>query len=115
MCIRDWRRGALRLERAVGEKARAVERDRLVEAGRGVVLDELDGTTAGEERVDRVRFLRGDLGQERLELDVRERQVQVLDDLAAALLEPFGEALRRFRAGGVVPGDRHRPLDALLA
>jgi hypothetical protein len=38
-----------------------------------------------------------------------------LTTFAAALLEPFGEALRRLGAGGVVPGDRHRPLDALLA
>ena len=68
------RRRALRLERAVGEEARAVQRDRLVEARRGVVLDELDRAAAGEERVDRVGLLRRDLGQQRLELDVRERQ-----------------------------------------
>ena len=54
--------------------------------GRGVVLDELHRAAAREERVDRVRLERGDLGQERLELDLRERERQLLDDLAAASL-----------------------------
>src|SRR6185437_16084607 len=37
---------ALRLERAVGEEARAVQRDRLVEARGRVILDELDGAAS---------------------------------------------------------------------
>jgi hypothetical protein len=45
---------------------------------RRIVLDELDRAAAGEERVDRIGLLRRDLGQQRLELDVRERQVQFL-------------------------------------
>ena len=46
---------------------------RLLQAGRRVVLDELDRAAAGEEGVDRVGLGRRDLGQQRLELDVRER------------------------------------------
>ena len=44
------RRLALRLDRAVGEEARAVERDRVLQPGRRVVLDELHRAAAGEER-----------------------------------------------------------------
>ena len=80
----------------------------------GVVLDELDRAAAGEERVHRVGLGRRDLGQQRLELDVRERQRQFLDDLAAALLERLLEAAHRLVAGRVLPGDRHRLLVALL-
>src|SRR5207248_2863583 len=80
-----------------------------------VVLDELHRAAAGEEGVDGIGLLRGDLGEQGLELDVRERQREVLDDLAAALLEPFGEALHRLGAGRVVPGDGHRALVTALA
>ena len=77
------RRIALRLERAVGEEAGAVQRDRLRQSGRRVVLDELDRAAAGEERVHGVGLGRRDFGQQRLELDVRERQRQLLDHLSA--------------------------------
>jgi hypothetical protein len=90
------------------------KRNRLVEACGCVVLDELDRAAAGEERVDDVRLERSDLGQERLELDLRKRQRQLLDDLAAALFERFLEAARRLLARGVLPGDRDRGLLFLL-
>ena len=84
------RGGALGLERAVGEEAGAIS---------GMVFlspaasshDELDRAATGEEREHHVGLLRRDLGQQGLELDVRERQVQILDDLAAALLEGLGK------------------------
>src|SRR5215213_5840779 len=75
------RRLALRLDRAVGEEAGAVERDLVLESRRRVVLDELHGAAAGEEREHRVGAQRADAGDERLELDLRERQVELLDDL----------------------------------
>ncbi|MNC57749.1 hypothetical protein D3C75_1074290 [compost metagenome] len=58
---------------ALGEEARTEQRDLVLEAGRGVVLDELGGTAAGEEHEHRIGLERGDLGQLRLELDFRER------------------------------------------
>ena len=47
---------ALRRDGAVGEEARAIKRDRLVQARRRVILDELDRAAAGEEREHRIRL-----------------------------------------------------------
>src|SRR6185503_12358147 len=92
------RRLALRIQRTVGEEARPDQRDRLVETRGGVILDELDRAAAGEKRVDDVGLQRCDLGQVRLELDLRKRERQLLDDLAPARLERLLEAAHRFVA-----------------
>src|SRR4030095_17153878 len=96
--------------RRVGKKARAEQRDLLLEASRGVVLDELDRTSAGKEGVCAGGLDRSDLGQERLEFHVRERDEQLLHHLAASLLEGLLEPADRLLAGGVLPGDRDRGL-----
>jgi hypothetical protein len=106
--------GALRLQRAVGQEAGAVQRDALLQAGCRIVLDELDRTAAGEEGEHRIGLGGGDLGQQGLEFDVREGQVQLLDDLAAALFEGLLEALDRFVTGRVLPGDGDGLLVTLL-
>ncbi len=77
------RRRALGLQRAIGQEAGAVQRNLVLEPGRLPVLDELDRAAAGEEHEHGVRLERGHLGDQRLELHVRERQAQLLHDLAA--------------------------------
>src|SRR5258706_12602911 len=94
------------VERAVGKKPRAEQRDLLLEAGRGVVLAELDRASSGEEGVGARGLDRRDFRQERLEFHVRERDEQLLQHLAATLLEGLLEPADRLLAGGVLPGDR---------
>jgi len=106
--------GALGLQRAIGQEARAVQRYALLQARGGVILDELDGRAASEEGVDRVGLGGRDFGQQGLELHAREGQAQLLDDLAAALLESFLEGADRLVARRVLVRDGDRGLVALL-
>jgi hypothetical protein len=53
-------------------------------------------------------------GQQRLEFDIGERQAEFLDDGAARLGVAVPEALEGFIARGVLPGDPHRALQALV-
>src|ERR1700730_12533742 len=70
--LQPLRRLALRRQCPVGQKPRTDQGDLVLEAGGRVVLDQLDGTPAGEKAVDDVGLERGDLGQQRLKLDIRE-------------------------------------------
>ena len=100
-------RGALRLQRALGEEARAAQRH--LEAGRRVFLDELHRAAAGKERADHVDAEPRDLRQQRLEVGLREGQREVGQHLAAALLERLLEAGAAFGARGIVPRHPRRP------
>ena len=106
--------GTLRIERAVGQEARAVQRDTLLQTGSRIILDELDGSATGEEGVDHIGFERSDFGQQGLELDTRERHAQILDDLATGLLERFAETPHRFVTRRVLVRDGDGLLGALL-
>src|SRR5262245_47720910 len=64
------RRGALRLERSLGQESRAAQGR--FQAGRRVFLDELDRAAAGEEGADHVDAEAWDLRQQRLEIGLRE-------------------------------------------
>lgn len=74
-------------------KPGAVPRHGLIQPRHDVILDELNGAAAGEEGVHRVWFLGRDLGQQDMELDVREGDGQVARHLAAALLEASAKPL----------------------
>ena len=109
-----FRRLALRLQGAVGEEARTIERHGFLEARRCVILDELHRAAAREEREHRIRLLLGDLREERLELDFRKRHIEFADDTATGRAETFLEGADVFFARSILPGDRHRCLMALL-
>ncbi|MCY1527481.1 hypothetical protein D9M68_625490 [compost metagenome] len=78
------------------------------------VAQELGGAAAGKEAGHGIGLERGDLGQQGLELHVREGQAEFLDDGAArggvALLEAFIGLFAR----GVVPGDPYGLLVAAV-
>ena len=106
--------GALGVERTVGQETGAIQRNALLQTGCCVVLHELDRSATGEEGVHDIRLERGNLGQQGLKLDAGEGQAQILDDLAATLLERFAETLDRFVTGSVLVRDGHGLLGALL-
>ncbi|MNS79852.1 hypothetical protein D3C72_1135150 [compost metagenome] len=105
---------ALRFQRAVGQEARAVQRDLVLQSCPGPVLDELDRAAAGKEHEHGIRLERSHLGDQRLEFDVGERQAQLLHHLAALGLEGFLEALHGLLARRVLPRQRDHLLHAAL-
>ena len=61
-----------RLQYAVREKPGTEQRDFCPEPGGGIIPDELRCATTGKEHKHRVGFDGGDLGEQRLKLDVGE-------------------------------------------
>src|ERR1043166_838914 len=106
-CLDTFRIRPLRRQRAIGEEAWAIERNRAFEAGRRIILDELDRSAAREKCEHRVRFLLRDLRDECLEFDLREWKIQLLDHLTAELQKTLLHGLDVFLAGSVAPGDGH--------
>src|SRR5438034_5150104 len=99
----------LRQHGLVRRGAAAQERDLALEPGRLVLLHERERQPPHEQREDGVRVAL-DLGQERREVVRVERRPDLLDDLAAGLLERALEAAHRLPAEGVVHADRRDPL-----
>lgn len=74
----DAVRRVARLEHAIGQETGAVERDPSLQPGGLVVLEELRGTGCGEAREHSVGLGRGDLGEQRLELDLTTGELAAL-------------------------------------
>ena len=102
------------VQHAFSQKARAVQRDLVFQAGSRVVANELGRATARPEAGYCVGFQRGNLGQQCLELHLRKRQAQLFDDGATCSGVAFFESFKSFITSGVLPGDPHGFFVALV-
>src|SRR5664279_1777108 len=90
---------------AVGEKSGTPER--YSEFCRGIVLDEFECSTTREEDIDAIGLERCDFRKRRLELDIRERNRDILQYFALTGGKRLLEAADHFLAGSIFPGNGH--------
>ena len=99
------RRSQVIVQQALGQKARAVQRDLAFQASGGVIANEFGGTATREETSHGIGFDGSDFSEQGLEFHVREGQAKFFDDGAACGQIAFFETLTSFVTGGVFPGD----------
>ena len=99
------RRVLLRRQRRLVHREGGEERDPVGEAGLAVLLDEVHAHAARHEGEDRVGLRGGDLGELGREVELVQRDVDLVDDLA---LEVALEAGDRVLAGLVVRRQQDR-------
>src|SRR5690606_30675027 len=80
-----------------------------------VFFHKLNRATAGEEGADDIHLQPRNLRQKRLEIRLRERQLEEIHERYTLLLEALLEALAGLDAGSIIPADPDTSFVPLLA